>query len=69
MGCSYRAKGRTSYAVNRYGGSGAFGGRTLSDYSGSDEGNSKPRVFISFHSEDQNQVETLKNKQNKFKYY
>jgi hypothetical protein len=60
MGASNRPKGRISYAVERYGGSGAFGGRTLNDYSGSDEGDSKPRVFISFHSEDQNQVELLR---------
>ena len=62
MGGSYRAKGRTSFAANRYGGPSSFGSRTLNDYPSSRGTNteSKPRVFISFHVEDENQVDLLR---------
>ena len=57
MGGGFHHSNRNSPGASRYGGGGS-GNSTLGG--SSDGGNSKPRVFISFHVEDENQVELLR---------
>ncbi len=62
MGGSYRGERRVSLAVNRYGGPPSFGNRTLNDCTsdGGTDTERKPRVFISFHIEDERRVGLLR---------